>query len=278
MSDDPSIYDYTDFRAYLRDWFRARDGRPSQSGFARKVPCSPSLVSSVISGSRNLGRARAERFANVLKHDAEERAYFLDLVWFSEGESPADRDQAWKRISARRRWGEGARVDEATYAIFTNWMLPVLVEMARWPDFTPDAAWIAERIRPRVSADDVQDALDWLVERKILDQDGEGNLAAAVGNLGSDHDDHDPFQGHVLARHHTDALDLMKDMLPAARHTERHYSTTTFAATESEVDALKRRIKRLVELTCAESEEQPAPDRVMMLSVQLAPLASEGEG
>ena len=60
MSDDPSIYDYTDFRAYLRDWFRARDGRPSQSGFARRVPCSAALLSSVINGTRNLGRARAE--------------------------------------------------------------------------------------------------------------------------------------------------------------------------------------------------------------------------
>ena len=277
MSDDPSIYDYTDFRAYLRDWFRARDGRPSQSGFARRVPCSAALLSSVINGTRNLGRARAERFANVLKHDAAERAYFLDLVWFAEAESPADRDASWRRISARRKWDDVAALDDATYRVFTNWLLPLLVEMARWPHFVADADWIASQIRPRVTAADVSEALDWLVEHGILDQDADDQLAAAVGNFGSDHDGVRAFQSHVMARHHQDALELMKQRLPTTDHTVRHYSTTTFSAGPKEVAELKRRIRSLVELTCAESEEQQQPDRVMMLSVQLAPLAGDPE-
>ena len=274
---DPSIYQYTDFRAYLRDWFAARQGRPSQNGFARRVPCSPALLSSVLKGTRNLGRARAERVANVLKHDAEQRSYFLDLVWFAEAESPADREASWQRIRARRRWDEGARLDEATHAIFTNWLLPVLLEMARWPDFQRDPAWIASRVRPAVSPDDVKEALGWLVERGLLDEGADGELAAAVGNLGTDHEARNPFQGYVLTKHHTESLELMKQRLPTSPPLERHYSTTTFACSADDVAALKRRIRRLVEITCAESESRDDPDRVMVLGVQLAPVAGAEE-
>ena len=44
--DAPDVVLYLDYRAFLRDWFAARKGRPSVRGFAKRAKCSAGLVSS----------------------------------------------------------------------------------------------------------------------------------------------------------------------------------------------------------------------------------------
>lgn len=273
MSTDPSIFDYTDFRAYLRAWFVARNGRPSQSAFSRRVPCSASLLSSVLHGTRNLGRARAERVAKALKLSEEEREFFLTLVTFAEAESPKDREQAWGRIQARRHWNDAARLEDDAYEVFGNWLYAVLFEMARWPDFQADPMWIGERVRPRVERAEIERALDFLIERGLLVDGGEG-FSALNARLSSGHEELDPFRGHLLARYHQEHLDLARERLTQTYRASRHYVTMTFATDEAGVKAVSRQIRSVIEVSSDRAMNCESPDRVMVLAIQLVPVAS----
>jgi transcriptional regulator with XRE-family HTH domain len=91
---EPVAVHYLDYRAFLRDWFAARAGRPSLRAFAARAGCSPSLVSSVLAGKRDLHTGRAEAWAKALKLDATETWYLITLVVMAHDASPERRRRA----------------------------------------------------------------------------------------------------------------------------------------------------------------------------------------
>ena len=100
----PDLYTYLDYRRYLRDWFQARkraNPRFSHRAFVRKAKQrSPSALSDVIEGRRNLTPANAEAFADAMALDGEDRDFFGLLVNLDQTRDPAERNRIWTRIAA----------------------------------------------------------------------------------------------------------------------------------------------------------------------------------
>ena len=78
--DDPNIFEFDDFRLYLRAWFHSRRGRPSQARFATRVPCAKSLVTDILNGNKSLTRMLTPSFARELKLGRRETRYFETMV------------------------------------------------------------------------------------------------------------------------------------------------------------------------------------------------------
>jgi uncharacterized protein (TIGR02147 family) len=79
-----SIYDYTDYRRFLADYYAARKKNcPSFSyrNFARRASISSSgLYKEIVDGKRGLSRALIVKFARALKLNRRETNYFEAMV------------------------------------------------------------------------------------------------------------------------------------------------------------------------------------------------------
>lgn len=272
---DPSPLDFLSYREYLKAWFEHRNYRPSMRTFAKDVGCSPQLVSFICMGQRTLGEARAEVWADRLGLEDLDRSFFIALVRSEEAPTSAQRQEAFGSVQAMRRFKASQSDLSLLVGLFSHWLRPVIHEMARWPDFNPDPDWVLSRLGPKVSFDEVQEALDWLLKTGLLGPDGEHAINAA---LASAQESSPGALTQALAQHHFDLLDIARRQLPSVAPVNRNYVNITAAITATQQRRLREELqdfqRRMYAIANEEPEEDDVCDRVFALSIQLFPLTA----
>lgn len=271
---DPRPFDYTSYRDYLRDWFAARDGRPSQRGFANKVNLSASFLTTVLQGERDLNAWDAERVADQLGLDERGRGYFLDMVEYNQPGSAARRALAFDRMTATRRFLGAARPVDHAWALFRQWYVPAVAELVRCEGFVEDPAWIAATLRPPIQPEEAERALETLLAIGMLVRDESGRLRQANPVMATDHEVA-RAQGVGLGAWHLWMLERAAEVLDTLPPSERHFGGLTAAVSPELLAELKDRLSRFAEEVVARCENHPGPaDRVVQIAFQLMPLSA----
>lgn len=274
-ADVPDLYATLDYRAYLADWFaekKAASPRYSHRAFARRVgEKSPSFLRDVIQGRRNLTPVRRNAVADVLDLDAEEQAWFALLVDFDQAPDLDSKQRIWDQIAATRRYALAKQIEGASYRYLAHWYYPAIRELARRPDFRDDPAWIAEQLRPAITADEAREALDALFELGFLVREGD-RVVQSDGALATPRE----VRGLAADAYHRGMLELAKHGIRSSKAKERHYIGVTVCISEALVPTLKQELNLVASrlLDMCETEEAPS-ERVYQLQLTLLPL-SEG--
>jgi len=270
-----NLYDYTSYRQYLRDWFTWKDGRPSIRGFAKRVFVSPSLMSHILNSQRNLDPARVDTFCTALKLDPQETTYFRALVDLDQSPSELRRSEAWQIIRVAQGFHSASRVADDTFRLFSRWYNLAIAELANCEGFQGDPAWIAGRLVPAITEEEAAEALALLLELGMLQRGEDGQVTAAGATTLTGHEVHEQIIAMGLLELHRWTLQRAGEGLAAFTGDERTYGSITMAVSESQIPALKGRIKRFEEEIIHFASEQEAPERVYQLSLQLFPLSVE---
>lgn len=165
--DYPDIFSYTDYRPYLRDWFRVHrrlTGKRGTSAFSRLAGCVPGHVRNVVVGRRNLAPSLVPGFAQGLHASAEAAEYLGLLVRVTHPISPADQriaEQLLQEAQAsraaarppaepkvpRRRVRSTAPPEPPK----PTWTHPIIRALLAVPGVPCDATVLAASLRPAVS-------------------------------------------------------------------------------------------------------------------------------
>lgn len=105
-----SIFEFSDYRAFLRGWIKARpkNGRGELRRMADALNVNPSLLSQALSGSKSLSLEMAAELAEYLSLTDKESDYFLTLVEFERAGSVKLRKHLKARIEAAQK--EASRI------------------------------------------------------------------------------------------------------------------------------------------------------------------------
>lgn len=273
-SDTPDLFGFLDYRAYLAAWFdakKAANTRFSHRLFARLAgQKSPSLLLAVMRGKRNLTPATCAAFVEAMKLNKEESAFFRALVDLDQAETDDDRNEAWHRISAARRFREARRVEGDGFKYLSSWHYPAIRELAAAEDFREDPTWIAAALAPRITTAQARRALADLLEMGLLEPDEHGVPRPADATLVT------PPQVRGLAVHnyHRQMSTRAHDAVAGFQPPERHLLGVTVGIPQAMVPQLKDELNavqsRLLDL--CDSAEDPA-ERVFQLNLQLFPLS-----
>jgi uncharacterized protein (TIGR02147 family) len=169
VSNTPKLYAYTNYREYLRDYLATyrEDDRKSVRGFARTCGISsPNYFQQVISGKRNLTAHFARKFAKGAKLGVLETEYLLAMVDLDTAEEGKRRQAALTtmRQVVQRSLRRKIR-DEGMHSSWTN---AVLWELSKTKRFRRDAESLVRILRNSVSADQVENALKFLLDRGFI--------------------------------------------------------------------------------------------------------------
>lgn len=270
----PDIYSSLNYREWLAEWFRMRDGAPSMRGFAPSVPCSPQLVSAVVRGGRDLDPEHAPRWARALELDDEAAAFFCTLVQLLHGNSSRAREAALQRALATQQYQRAQRVSQATLRLFSSWLVPVLAELATCPGFSEQLDELHRALLPEVTEGQLRDALGTLTELGVLQGPAGQRRATGQQHWRTDHEVYGGVVAVALQTLHREMLRQAQGALDNLPGDERHFTTTTFALPSSAMPQLKQRISQFQEelMQLIASAEGP-PDEVHQLGLQLFPLA-----
>ncbi|MEQ1569790.1 MAG: TIGR02147 family protein [Myxococcota bacterium] len=269
----PSIYAYLDFRAYLRDWFSAKqamDPHFSKRRFARLAGrSSPGLLADVMDGERQLTQPMVEVFTQALQLNRAEGEFFHALVQLDQAEDPRERNHAWERISHSRGFQETRSLDGASFRYLSCWWFPVVRELAHRPDFEPDPAWVARHVRPVITESQARRALEALLDLGMLVRSGD-TLEPAAGVVQTPHE----VQGLAVHNYHKAMLDRASEAVDAFKPHERHIVAATVSVPIDLIPRLKQEINALQDRLLAICDRfEGQAEQVLQIELLLFPLS-----
>jgi len=270
--DRPSVFDYLDHRAFLRDHYLLlkRRGRGfSYRAFSRRAGLSsPNYLKLVIDGDRNLSAPMAARFAAACGLAGEAATYFVDLVAFNQAASASERSAAYAKLTSFKRYRLAHRLEVAQAAYHSTWYLPAIRELAARHDFEAEPAWVAARLRPAITAAEARRALEVLFELGLLVDDGCGGVKQGEPLVTTG----PQTQGVHITSYHRMMLARASASIDEVPAEHRDVSSLTLCMGRDGVRRLKERIRRfrreLLELSALESD----PREVVQVNFQLFPL------
>ena len=271
------VYEYLDYRAFLRDYYLHAKAvrRLSYRGFSvRAGLSSPNYLKLVIDGKRNLTQSMARRFAKAISLDRDATDYFAELVAFDQATSSLERDASYGRLTGFRSYRLARPLELAQADYHSNWYVPAVRELVASPFFREDARWIAKSLVPAITANEAAHALRILVDLNMLVRNEEGRLqqSDALVSTGAE------AKGVHISRYHRAMMERASasiDLIPA---TDRDISSLTLCLGPAGLRKLKEIIirfrKEILELSVLEAQ----PSQVIQANFQLFPLSLDTSG
>lgn len=180
-----SIFVYSDYREYLRDYFEERRARSvfswrefnRQAGFS-----SPNFLNLVCDGKSKLSRKRSCAVAAAMNLSNNEQAFFELLVAVDNEARPAEKKALVRQMRKMVSKSRTRIVDADAYVFYESWKYPVLRELA---PLMPGASFqkIADACHEKICAEDVENTLRFLVDAGFLEKDGDGRYSQTGANV-----------------------------------------------------------------------------------------------
>ena len=269
-----TIYEYLDYRAFVRDWFTAKkeaNPRFSHRAFVRKTgQKSPSFLADVMEGRRNLTQATTSAVSGALGLNTSESRFFEALVSLDQAKRPEQRQDAWERLTSFRKFRQARQLEDEAISYLSHWYFPAIRELANRSDLIPDPAWIARTLDPPITPAQAQRALDALRHMGMLVKGAKGRLELREVGLRIPNE----VATVAMRNYHRGMLDQAKEAIDRFEKDRRHFCSVTAAIPTSLIPRFKEELDALLERLVAHCEEsEREPDQVIQLNLNFFPMS-----
>jgi len=274
----PLVWEYTDYRAWLTDTFKARKAIHSwysygvlaqRAGFQAR-----DFLLRVMRGDRRLSMEGAERLADALDLPRREKAYFLALVEYNQAKTDDDREIAWGKVQhalAKSRNASAPRLlTDLHREILSEWhhlAIRSLIEM------TPDSGdWeaLGKRLHPPRTAAVVRKSVKLLEKGGLVDKRSDGLWHSTEKAIATPPEVANP----AVRQFHRDCLDLAKISLEDIASDNRNVTGLTIGISRRTYRFVCERLTELREEVARLADADDEADRVYQLTLALFPLST----
>jgi uncharacterized protein (TIGR02147 family) len=273
-----SIYGYTDYRKYLKDFYEFRKSGPrgySYRSFSKSAGLSsPNFLKLVIENERNVGKESIPGFINALGLGRSMARYFEALVHLNQAKSDAEKEKYFQELKLLTPESKRRDLNTKEYEYLSHWLYPVIREMISLKEFRDDPYWISRRLNGKAKVSEIQLALQFLKTEKFIVKNGD--RYEAVDNMVVSSDE---VFSLAIRNYHREMLSQAKESLETLSVEEREFGAIIFALPESSLAELKQRMKKfrneIHEWACQAITDDPG-DMVVQLNLQMYPHTKDG--
>lgn len=287
MLQAPNISEYMDYRKYLADFYSFRrhqtkkDLRPySYQMFSAAANIkSPQYLRLIIDGKRNLSDDMVAKFAKALNLTRDHTDELRILVHFTQATDPAERNRHLKtlmelRVSQKIKSGE---IDSKAFDQIPSWVAWILHSMTDLKDISFDIQTLKNLLGEKATQDEIQQALDKLLESGQLTRDPEtGKIKKSRPIL----ENADNIPVALVRKLQAELLYLGMESLFQDEPMEREFGTVTLSLTEKEFEEIKfklRQIRKQMTKDNSIARAQAPGERIYQLNIQLFPVTQKAE-
>lgn len=268
----PSIYDYSDYREYLKDYYNYQKQKLksfSMRSFASAAGLGSSgYLTMVMNGERNLSIKSIHKFITALKLAKRQATYFENLVLFNQTNKDKERDQYFERLCELKPQSPITELEENELEFLSNKLLVVIHQMVSLPDFTDNPEELAKRIYPRVRPLEVKRALEKLFSLGFLEKAPNGQIIQKDPALKTS-PEVDFFK---VYSYHKTLLNDAKQSIVSVPAKLRDITAVTLPIDKDKLPELKKKIAEFrEELMSWVDQSSPNPNDVYQLCFQLFP-------
>jgi uncharacterized protein (TIGR02147 family) len=266
-----SIFDYLDYRKYLRDVFDSL--KRHKAGFShrnlmRKLSLqAPGHMLFVMQGRRRLTQNLALRLAGYLKLNKKESDYLIALVRYTDAKTPADKHYAFEELLSLLQRSR-MTVSVLKHRFYEKWYYSAVRASFDIEPFNDDYARLASSLCPPITPGEARKAVEVLLELGMAARDETGYLQPADQAISTG----DAWQSAVILNLQRQFAELGRDALDRFKKEERDISNCTVTVSPETYTIIVKKIRELrtqiIALGCAEQ----AADRALQVNFQLFPV------
>ena len=266
------IFQYTDYRKYLSDFYEAEKKRNphfSHRYVAQKVGFNSSgFFSKILQGKTNISNDFALRFVDFLKLKKHEAEYFSLLVFFNQAKSHADKKRWFEKIVAFSK-SKVKIVQVSQFEYFQKWYYVAIRELLKFYEFTGDYQELGKMLNPPISAAQAKKAIMLLEKLGLIKKEEDGGYVQTDTLMSTGYDVKSVAVNNFLMS----TLDLAKESIDRFPKDERDVSALTLSFSKELFTTVHERLKgfrrEILELVRNDSK---VGDQVYQVNFQIFPL------
>ncbi|MGE0615446.1 MAG: TIGR02147 family protein [Bacteriovoracia bacterium] len=278
----PVIYQYQDYRAFLRDYYRHMKLLRPEFSFRflakRGGFKSSAMYKLVMEGKRNLSPRGATKIARALNLGRRESDFFKNLVNFNQSKTPLQREHFAGELLESEKYKQTHPLNEAHFNYFSRWFSIPIREMVGAQGFRDDPNFIAKQLIPAIATHDAKKALSELQALGILARNPDtGRLKHNTYSILTQ----DEVTSSYAAQFHREMIRLAGEAIDRIPKPDRDISAATFLLSEEAARQFKETIRamrdKLMDIVAHDDRKSP---RVYQVNFQFFPLSHvfpEGE-
>jgi len=264
-------FDYQNYRQFLvdlTDRWKQEYRRWNFAVFSREVEfSSPNYLKQIIEGKRNLTKNAAEKIVSYFGFNRGESAYFFALVDFNQAKTDAEKESSFLRMQQFQKRSVHKKMALDYHRFYSEWYNPVIRELVQVEGFEPKPAWISERIIPKISEQDADRALQFLINSGQLIQNESGEIVQtdSVQSTGSE------IASLAVANYHRSMMSLASESLERLPADLRNISSLTMALSRTVYDKIVEEIYLFQDRIIQMAMNDSSAEGVYQLNFQLFP-------
>lgn len=270
------ILGYTSYRQYIADYYAEKKAKSAFTWqeFTRAAGfSSPVHLKYVSEGRLNLSDAASERVAQAMRLVGFELDYFCEMVRYDNAKTDAEKKTVFNRMLAIADAHKVKIIEGDSFRYFESWKNPVLRELApAMPGAKPLA--LARACRPKVTAAEVSESLNFLVKADLLRKDEDGNYVQTERGVTTGPMDVTPVAVRGMQRQ---MGELALDAIEGVAQNERHFSGLTLGITSGAYQKIVQEIAEFRKRIIAIATEDDGMDEVYRLNVQFFPMTNKSD-
>jgi uncharacterized protein (TIGR02147 family) len=237
------IFEYGDYRTYLREYYEEKKGQSKSYSFrffAKRAGLnSPNYYKLVMDGERNLTHRNVRKFAKGLNLGERETLFFENLVFYTQAKDPEEKAFFQGNLDLARSQDDRVLLTRDQHQVLANWYPLAIKELVLLGGFKLQPKWIAGRFDHRFTPEEAKAALELLERVGLVEID---RKAGRVRVTHQSMQTPDITRSAAAAIFHKKMLDLAKEAVDKQSSEERCFSSVTVAVRKND---LKKAFKRI---------------------------------
>lgn len=278
MDKKPQIFDYNDFRAFLKDtyaYMHGKDKRFSKAHVCKELglPNSRSYFQDILNG-KFLSQLKIPLIIKVFRLSKQEAQFFRVLVNYNQAvDDPDEREMLFKQLISLNRTPKKT-ISANEYEYYKEWYHSVVRAVLNVVNFKLGGNYLklGRKVFPHLTASEAKSSVSLLLKLGLIAKDKSGYLkpTAKVITTG------EYAKEEVIRQYQLKSLEIArKAILKNSVQSQRVITKMLSISEEGYVRLLKKVEKFNSEVTSIVHKDENAADRVYQLDIVLFPHTSK---
>jgi uncharacterized protein (TIGR02147 family) len=276
----PDLFEYLDYREYLRDYFEAKkkdldswsyQGFAAQLGFKAR-----DFMLRVIQGKKNLSQSSILKISRGLGLNSIQTQYFDTLVKCNQCRDISERNLYFNLLNTIKTQGRtthpAQRLRQDQFQYYSKWYHSVIRSMIEMAGFKDDFKRLAAALSPRITAREAQASVHLLEKLGLIGKNADGIYQATQKTITTGKN-----TSHILIpAYHKATIELSAIALETVPVEERDMSNLTLGISAQTFRDFTEKLRRFRREILEQAEKDEGAERVYHLNLHLYPLSKPG--
>lgn len=270
-----NIFNYTDFKKYLSDYYEATKAEKpnfsyqslaNKAGFQNK-----GFVYNIINGNKTLSKSNVFKLSQALGHNRFETEYFETLVTFNQAKDLNERNFYFDKLNHLQNKGkkksEAQVLRQDQYEFYSKWYHVMIRSIIDMYEFSDDFKWLAKMVYPPISSKQAKQSVTLLEKLGLIEKQKNGIFKVTEKSLTTGN----KVLSLAVQNFHVECTDLAKKALQKTPAKNRNITGLTLGISEQTYYHICEEIQQFQQniMNLANSDEQA--DRVYQFNFHLFP-------